>query len=201
MQNPPDPGTGPGHTLPSPLAREVYASLCATLPRLPHGTPDARAARDALAMDAATALHPTNALEAKLAVSIVAAQVYAEDSFRQADENRADVAVSLRCLAQANALLRDMRHMLRHYQRMQAEHDRAIAEMHPAAMERAGYWFSEVGVPAPAASPAEAPAPADTPEPAAPPPAVAPAAPAFETLTEVEQYALQAADIYARRSA
>jgi hypothetical protein len=113
------------------MARMVYADLCANLPRMAHLTPEARAARIELAMEAVTALYPTNALEAKLASSIVTGQAYAEDSFRQADENRADVAVSMRCLAQANALLRDMRHMLRHYQRMQAEHDKAIAEMHP----------------------------------------------------------------------
>ena len=37
--------------------------------------------------------------------------------------------------------------------------------MHPAAMERAGYWFREVSVPEPPASqaPADAPQPADAP--------------------------------------
>jgi hypothetical protein len=35
---------------------------------------------------------------------------------------------------QADAMLRTLR-------RMQAERDKALAAMHPAAMERAGYWF------------------------------------------------------------
>jgi hypothetical protein len=38
-------------------------------------------------------------------------------------------------------MLRGMRSLLRDYQRMQAQRDKAIAEVNPAAMERAGYWF------------------------------------------------------------
>ena len=53
---------------------------------------------------------------------------------------------------------------LRTLLRMQATSDRQLAAMHPAAMERAGYWFREVSVPEPAASQAQA----DAPQPAAP---------------------------------
>ena len=44
---------------------------------------------------------------------------------------------------QADSTLRTLR-------RMQADRDKALAAMHPAAMGRAGYWFHEVSVPAPA---------------------------------------------------
>ncbi len=67
-----------------------------------------------------------------------------------------------------------MRHMqsgLRALERRQAARENALAALQPAAMERAGYWFHEITVP-------EA-------EPAAPP-----ATPAFEDLTEAEQYAI-----------
>ena len=39
---------------------------------------------------------------------------------------------------------------LRSLQRMQATRDKQLAEQHPAAMERAGYWFKEIVPPDPA---------------------------------------------------
>ena len=53
--------------LPDSVAREVFATLCRTLPAPATDTPEARAVRDEVAMDAVAALHPTDALEAKLA--------------------------------------------------------------------------------------------------------------------------------------
>ncbi|MGA9013270.1 MAG: hypothetical protein WB509_12295 [Acetobacteraceae bacterium] len=46
-------------------------------------------------------------------------------------------------------MMRLMQSGLRILQRTQAAREKAEAEMHPAAMERAGYWFHEVSVPAP----------------------------------------------------
>ena len=100
-------------------------------------------------MAAVAALHPTDALEAKLAADIVVAEAYAMDSFRLAGEFRNDLAATIKCRAQANATLRQMRSLLREYRHTQAERDKALAAMHPAAMERAGYWFHEVIVPEP----------------------------------------------------
>src|SRR5580704_16241141 len=54
---------------------------------------------------------------------------------------------------------------LTEYRRTQAERDKALTAMHPAAMERAGYWFHEATVPEPA--PPSAPSVAAEP---APPP-------------------------------
>ena len=59
---------------------------------------------------------------------------------------------------------------------MQATHEKQEAALHPVAMERAGYWFREISVPAPVP-----PAAADT----------------FSQLTEAERYAV----IYPDRAA
>jgi hypothetical protein len=157
--------------LPTSIAREVFADLCAGLPPLASDTPETRAARDDLAMAAVAALHPTDVIEAKHAVAIVTADAYAADSLRLAGECRTDVAVTLRCRAQAASLLREMRSLLRDYRRNQAERDKALEAMHPAAMQRAGWWFHDASVPAP--EPADVPAPVY-----------------FSALTEAEQYAL-----------
>jgi hypothetical protein len=192
---------------PDSTAREIYARLCRTLEMLPADTPEARAARDDDAMNAVAALHPTDALEARLAADIVGLEAYATDSLRLAGEYRGDLAATTRCRAQAGSLFRQMRCLLKDYQRMQAERDKALLEMHPGAMERAGYWFRESVIPGPAPEPAPAPEPVPAPEQAAPPPAAppsaAPAKPRFEDLTAVEQYAImyptRAAQIRAER--
>jgi hypothetical protein len=168
--------------LPDSIARGVLATLCASLPDALTDTPEARALRDEIAVASVAALHPTNAFEAKLAADIVMAEAHYADSLREAGEHRGDLAAASRCRALAMGMLRQMRGLLRDYQRMQAERDKALAAMHPAAMERAGWWFRDASVPL--AEP-PAPAPAEPPEPAAQPPAVD-----FAALTEAEQYAL-----------
>jgi hypothetical protein len=202
--------------LPDSTAREVYARLCTTLEMLPVATPEARAARDEDAMRAVAALHPTDALEARLAADIVGLEAYATDSLRLAGVYRDDFAATMRCRAQATSMVRQMRALLREYRSAQAERDKALLEMHPGAMERAGYWFRESVVPEPAPQPGPHCDPGPVPEPAPPPAAPSAAASAaltpgsdhdrrpgldrgrrFEDLTEVEQYAL----IYPRRAA
>ncbi len=185
--------------LPDSTAREVFARLRATLEMLPADTPEARAARDDDAMRAVAALHPTDPLEARLAADIVGLEAYATDCLRLAGAFHADLAVTLRCRAQATAMFRQMRGLLREYRSAQAARDKALAELHPATMERAGYWFRETVVPE--SPPPTVPAPA--PQPAAPSPAATSPTPGpdrdrgFEDLTEVEQYAL----LHPRRAA
>jgi hypothetical protein len=101
---------------------------------------------------------------------VVGASAQARECLRLASHHRNDLAANLKCRAQAATMMRHMQNGLRDYRRMQAARDKALAEMHPAAMERAGYWFRDVSVPGPAL-----PEPADTPQPA--------------TLTEAEMYA------------
>jgi hypothetical protein len=160
--------------LPGSITHEIYADLCAGLPHPAPDTAEVRARRNDIAMAAVAALCPTNVIEAKHAVAIVIAQAYAEDCFRLANEYRNDIAASLRCLAQANATLRTMRSLLADYYRQQAVRDRQMLQMHPGAMQRAGYWFKEASVPGLSPDPDPLPAPE----------------PAFEALPEAEQYAL-----------
>jgi hypothetical protein len=170
----------PPHALPATVSRVVFAELCARLPPPPVDTPEACAERDAVAMDAAAALHPADAFEAKLAAQIVAADAQVTDCQRLAVQYRNDLAVTLRCRAQATSAMREMRALLRDYRRMQAEHDKALNEMHPAAMERAGYWFKEATAPEPEPEPAPA-------EPTS-----------YDDLTEAERYAVVYPDRAAR---
>ena len=126
-------------------------------------TPEARAAHDQHLMDAVAALHPEDDFEARLAVRIVAMGVHADDALRSAGLAAGDPMEVRRCRAQAVSMARQADSTLRTLRRMQADRDKALAAMHPAAMERAGYWFHEISVPAPAPRPAEAgpePAPA-----------------------------------------
>lgn len=100
------PGSSHSQALPATVSRVVFAELRADLPPPPIDTPEARAERDVVAMDAAIALQPTNALEAKLAAQIVVADAYVSDSFRLAAEYRSDLSVTLRCRAHANSFIR-----------------------------------------------------------------------------------------------
>jgi hypothetical protein len=185
------------HTIPNlsaPLTRELFASLRALLPPASADTAEARAARDELAMAAAAALLPDNAFEAGLAAEIVAAQAYARHCFHRAAQSAQNPQEVRRCIAQASVMMRHARSGLVALQRTQALREKAEAEMRPAAMERAGYWFREIPVPAPVQ-------PAPT-EPAAGQPAVAArdegTNPPYEAMSEAEQYAVLYPDRAAR---
>jgi hypothetical protein len=153
------------------VCHEIFATLTASLPPPPDGdTPDNRARRDEAAMEAVAALHPADAFEARLAAQIVLADALMADSASLAVQHRTDFPTTTRHRAQANSFMREVRASLRELRRMQAERDKALAEMQPAAMERAGWWFREATVPAPAAQ-------ADNPD-------------RFASLSEAEQYAV-----------
>ena len=147
------------------LSRVAFATLCASLPRLAIDTPENRADRDEAAMIAVAALHPADGFEAKLAAEVVAADAWVMDSHRLAAEFRNDTAITLRCRAEARCMMREMRCHLRELRRIQAERDKALTAMHPAAMERAGYWFRDATQPEPAAEEPQSAEPAE-PEPA-----------------------------------
>ena len=85
--------------LPASIAHEVFARLRSTLPEHPTDTPETLAARDDLAMAAVAALHPTDALDANVAVDIVLAEANYADSLRLAGEYRNDISTTLRCRA------------------------------------------------------------------------------------------------------
>jgi len=139
--------------------RETFALLCGMLPPLPDEMPDARAARDRMAMDAVVALHPEDAFEARLAARIVAMDAHAADCLRLAGLAVTDPAEARRCRAQAASMARQADSATRTLLRIQALREKQEAALHPAAMERAGYWFKEISVPAPTPAAATEPAP------------------------------------------
>ena len=126
---------------PTANRREIFARLCGELPPPVPDTPDLRAARDEDSMDAVVALHPADAFEARLAVRIVAMDAHAGDCLRSAGLAVDDPEKIRRCRAQAASMARQADAALRSLQRIQATREKQMAEKHPAAMERAGYWF------------------------------------------------------------
>ena len=145
--------------------RETYAYLCSQLPPPPDGTPpEANAERERRAMDAVVALTPMDAFEDRLAARIVAMDDHAADSLRLAGLHPDDAMEIRRCRAQAASMARQSDSALRSLLRIQATREKQEAAMHPAALERAGYWFRDISVPAPAppAAVEPEPAPADT---------------------------------------
>jgi hypothetical protein len=95
-------------------------------------------------MDAVAALNPYDAFEARLAARIVGMDAHAADSLRSAGLAAADPAEMHRCRAQAASMARQSDAALRSLLRMQATREKQLAARHPAAMERAGYWFREI---------------------------------------------------------
>jgi hypothetical protein len=138
---------------PAANRREIFARLCSELPPSVADTPDLRAKRDEDAMDAVAALHPDDAFEALLAVRIVAMDAHAGDSLRSAGLAVNDPMEVRRCRAQAASMARQADAALRSLLRIQAIREKQLAEKHPAAMERAGYWFKEIVLPDPAPPP------------------------------------------------
>jgi hypothetical protein len=106
---------------------------------------------------------------------------HAADALRSASLAVNDPAEMHRCRVQAASMSRQSNAALRALLRMQETREKQMAETHPAAMERAGYWFHEIPTPPP------------EPEPA-PPAAAAP----FDQLTEAERYAVFYPDRAAR---
>jgi len=144
--------------LPPAVARHTFHTLISALPPPVPDTPEHRAARDEDAIAAVAALYPADAFEARLAARIVAADSHAMDCLRLAIQPGTDPLDVRRCRAQANSMMRQSQSALHALQRRQAAREKAEAALHPAAMERAGYYFRDVSVPAPDEAPQAAPA-------------------------------------------
>jgi hypothetical protein len=138
---------------PTASRREIFAELCGMLPPSVADTPDLRAKRDERAIDAVVALHPDDDFEVRLALRIVAMDAHVGDSLRSAGLAANDPAEIRRCRAQAASMVRQADATLRSLLRIQATREKQLAEKHPAAMERAGYWFKEIVMPDPAPAP------------------------------------------------
>ena len=154
------------------ITREIFATLRGLLPPPVPDTAEARADREENAMAFVAALHPADAYEANLATQIVAADAHAKESLRLAVQPGQLPEEVRRCHARAAVMMRHMQSGLRMLRRDQVAREKAETAMHPAAMERAGYWFRDASVPSPESSPDAA------------------GSPRFEDLTEAEQYAI-----------
>jgi hypothetical protein len=141
-------------TLPPPIAREAYARLCTLLPPPVPDTPETRADRNEAAMEAVADLVPANAYEARLAVEIVAADAHAMDCLRLAAQHCDVVVTTLRCRAQATAMMRQVRSTRLLLEREQAARPRAPA---PIAAEPPHAQLHTAPEPAPEPTPAPAP--------------------------------------------
>jgi hypothetical protein len=118
----------------APNTREVFADLCASLPKSAADTEEAIAARARRASDAVFALHPEDAFEVCLATRIVVMDAHALDALRGAANAVADPWEMRRCRAQAASMARQSDSALRTLRRMQAEKDKAFNEGHPATL-------------------------------------------------------------------
>jgi hypothetical protein len=154
MQTTPPPSNPSGSNY-----RETYAYLCGLLPPLVGVSPDHQAAYQKDAMDQVVALCPMDAFEARLAARIVAMGAHADDSLRSASRAANDPMEQRRCRAQTVSMARQSDAALRSLHRIQALREKQLAQTHPAAMERAGYWFHDVSAPAPEPAPAPPAAP------------------------------------------
>lgn len=148
--------------------RYFFAELCAGLPEYPGEDPEAQAQRQQRAMNAFVDLVPHDHFEGRLALRIVSADAQAADALRSAASAVAagnDEKVR-QCRAQAASMARTSDSALRALLRLQAIREKQMAAMHPAAMEKAGYWFKSIEVPP--APPQEPPEPTPPPDDADP---------------------------------
>ena len=166
---------------PAALNRQILASLYKLLPPPIPNTTDACAERDQEALAMAAALHPEDAFDAELVSQIVGAQFHAKQCLEEAGDLVDDRPAAQRCRNQAASMMRQMQSGTRLLQRTQAAREKALAEMQPAALRAAGYWFRDVSVQAP------------EPEPAPDEEEVAP----FDQLSPAEQYVI----MYPKRAA
>jgi hypothetical protein len=152
--------------LPISVSREAYARLCQTLPPPTTNTPESLAEQQSDAMAAVVVLRPGDALEARLAVQIVAADAHVVECLRLAAKYFNSLTDGARCRAQAGLMMRQMQAALRSLQKMQTARTKTEAANCTLA--------AELDVPA-----LEAPAPEAPPAPQPQP----------EAIAEAEEYA------------
>jgi hypothetical protein len=139
--------------------RAVFADLCSQLPPRLDEDPEALADRRQRAMDALVALVPYDDFEAELAIRIIAANSHAADALRSVALVADNPDRVRQCRAQAASMMRQSDAALRSLLRLQERREKLEAAMHPAAMEKAGYWFKSISVQAAPAQPPPEPPP------------------------------------------
>ncbi len=130
-----DPIADWGRSLPRAAFQEILFVLRGALPPPVLDGPEAAARRDRAALAGVASLRPVNAAEGRLAAQFVAADAWAMDCLRLAQEKRLEPGVAVKCRAQAMSLMREAGRALRALQQMQA----ARRTMDAAAAELAGW--------------------------------------------------------------
>ena len=90
------------------IANAAYLDLRAGLCWMFADLSEGMCTRCGYALTTLRELRPASALEARLAVQVVSADVHANDALRRAGENNEDVRTALKCRNQAAAMLRQM---------------------------------------------------------------------------------------------
>ncbi len=118
----------PARLPPREALQDIILTLRRALPRPATDDPAAAARRDRAAMAAVVALLPVNAAEGRLAAQFVAADAWAADCLRQAEERRREPEVAREFAAQATAMLREAKSSLRLLLRLQAQRQKVAAD-------------------------------------------------------------------------
>jgi hypothetical protein len=116
--------------LPPSVARHTLYVLTEALPPPITDIREERAARDEAAIAAVAELHPGNAIEARLAARVVAADAHAMDCLRLAGQPGRQPEDGRRCRSQAAAMMRAAQsglHALRSMQAARAKSDTVLA--------------------------------------------------------------------------
>ena len=119
--------------LPPSVARHTLYLLTESLPPPISDLPEERVARDQGAIAAVAALRPADAIEARLAARVVAADAHATDCLRLAGLPGRTAEEVRRCRAQASSMMRASDSALRTLRQMQAARAKAEPTVQPHA--------------------------------------------------------------------
>jgi hypothetical protein len=152
---PADPQPDWARLLPREAFQEILFVLRGALPPPVSDDPGDEVRRDRAAMAAVAALLPVTAAEGRLAAQFVAADAWAMDCLRLAQEKRREPDIARKCRAQAMGMMREGKSALRMLLRLQAvrqkiEADEAAAERAAWAEHGAVGMMEEALFPAPA---------------------------------------------------
>ena len=128
---------------PAEAFQELMRVLRLSLPAPDKDTPAAWALRDRVAIRAVRALLPENAAEGRMAAQVVAADSWASDCMRLAEENWREPTIAKQCRAQAMGMMREAKSATRTLLQMQAA--RKAIEADPVAAQRAEWIEHGVG--------------------------------------------------------
>jgi hypothetical protein len=130
---PADPNPDWARSLPRGAFHEIILVLRGALPPPVTDDPADEARRDRAAMAGVAALRPENAAEGRLAAQFVAADAWAMDCLRLAQEKRREPDIARKCRAQAMGMMREGKSALRMLLRLQAVRQKMAADEEAAS--------------------------------------------------------------------